>query len=260
MGEPVMPIKSFHRIWIFLLALVLVPPLMANGADSEQPRAFLGGIEAYGQANYQAAIDEFLKLTEAGVRNGRLFYNLGNAYLKNKDLGRAILWYERAKHLIPSDPDLKFNLHYARSLVKDEKGSIESPMVRVIFFWQDILSRNVLQRMALVANAMFWLSLGVMLFRKSRILKSFSILALILTLLVTPTVLFQFYGDWFIRRGIVLPAELSVHAGRNEQATELFNLHAGTKVTIQDEKDGYFRIFYDQGKIGWVEAEKIGVI
>ena len=76
------------------------------------------GTAAYRQGDWPGAIRAFDQLAGSGVENGRLFYNLGNAHLKNDDLGRALLWYERALQLIPDDPDLKFQLRLCADIDK----------------------------------------------------------------------------------------------------------------------------------------------
>ncbi|MEE8400020.1 MAG: hypothetical protein V3S89_13500, partial [Desulfobacterales bacterium] len=55
----------------------------------ELPQTFLKGVEYYHAGDYQAAIDRFLEIADAGISSDILSYNLGNAYLKNGDLGVA---------------------------------------------------------------------------------------------------------------------------------------------------------------------------
>jgi hypothetical protein len=60
---------------------------------------------------------------------GQIYFNLGNAYLRLGDLGKSILFYERARLFIPKDADLNLILSYAqdRTLdVIDESGNFIS--------------------------------------------------------------------------------------------------------------------------------------
>jgi hypothetical protein len=52
--------------------------------------------------------DDAYELREVITPFGKAFYRLG-------DLGRAILFYERARLLLPRDDDLLFNLSHARN-------------------------------------------------------------------------------------------------------------------------------------------------
>ena len=74
---------------------------------------FLDGIKQYDAREYGKAAALFEKLAASGIHNGKLYYNLANAYLKQGKLGKAILWYERAQRLIPGDPDLAFNMNFS---------------------------------------------------------------------------------------------------------------------------------------------------
>lgn len=73
----------------------------------------------YRQGNYQQAISDYKALLRQGVSSD-LYYNLGNAYYRSDSLAQAILNYERAYRLSPSDADVKFNLQFARSKTIDK--------------------------------------------------------------------------------------------------------------------------------------------
>ena len=90
--------------------------LMAGGpgaAPEDAETLFRKGVSAYGAGDFKESARVFQSLADRGIQNGKLYYNLGNAYLKLEDLGRAILWYERALRRMPREPDLRFNDAYA---------------------------------------------------------------------------------------------------------------------------------------------------
>jgi tetratricopeptide (TPR) repeat protein len=68
---------------------------------------------AYVHDEYQKAIDGYETLLKKGV-SAELYYNLGNAYYRTENITKAVLNYERALLLSPSDPDIRFNLQMAR--------------------------------------------------------------------------------------------------------------------------------------------------
>ena len=85
----------------------------AEGVDlaaTDGPRAI---------GSFKEAARRYEQLATDGVRNGFLYYDLGNAYLQARDIGSAILWYRRAGRLVPGDPRLEHNLATARSLCRD---------------------------------------------------------------------------------------------------------------------------------------------
>ncbi|MCG8553038.1 MAG: BatD family protein, partial [Desulfobacterales bacterium] len=117
---------------------------------------FVDAVRAYKTGDYAAAAAQFESIAKTRVNNPDLFYNAGNAYLKAKDLGRAILWYERAKKLAPADPDLKFNLAYAQSLLRDKK-EFKFSFSDILYFWQGLVSLKWLQYASITLSFCFFI-------------------------------------------------------------------------------------------------------
>ena len=103
------------------------------------------GNRLYQEGNFEEALASYLRLVEAGFESGEVYYNLGNTHFKLGDLAQSILYYERARRLLPGDADVQANLELARSLTVDE---IE-PLPRFWLFaavewWVELLPRMVL--------------------------------------------------------------------------------------------------------------------
>ncbi|MDM8516948.1 tetratricopeptide repeat protein [Desulfobacterales bacterium HSG16] len=245
-------------VFICTLLALLIPSI---GYSSEDARNFLDGIREYRSGNYESAIKAFSKIAESGVQNGKLYYNLANAHLKNDDIGQAMLWYERALKLIPHDPDLKFNHKHALSLVKDERDEKNFPILKVVFFWKHMLSKKTVKWIAIVLNLSFWVILAFRTIRKKRrIFRSSLYFVLIPLLIFTSTAFYNYYENAFLKEAIILYKKVSVRSALSDGSTELFVLHSGTKVKIEKEKGDYFRIFFSEGKIGWLKKSDLGVI
>ncbi|MDO4802500.1 MAG: BatD family protein, partial [Prevotellaceae bacterium] len=73
---------------------------------------------AYVHEEYDEAIQIYEKLLKQGD-DANVYFNLGNAYYRNKDYTHAILNYERALLLNPGDADIRFNLDMARAKTID---------------------------------------------------------------------------------------------------------------------------------------------
>ena len=239
-----------------LIVVLLAMPVKA----AELTQAFLDGVHSYKTGEYETAIIEFSKIVNAGIRNGNLFYNLGNAYLKNGDLGYAMLWYQRALKLTPDDPDLKFNHKFALTLVKDATEDDRLPILRVVFFWQQLLSATTIQWAAIVLNLFFWIILAIQALRKKRTLKTLSYVILTVALLFTLTAFYNYYAARYVKAAVILPDKVAVRSGLTGDSTELFVLHAGTKVKIEKENRDFYKIYFSEGKIGWLKKSEVGVI
>src|SRR5689334_20158348 len=101
-----------------LLGFCLTTPLKA----ADQPEATFARANAdYAAGKYANAIEGYEAVIKSGHWNASVFYDLGNAYFRKNDLGRAILNYERALALDPSQPEARANLQ----LVRDRARALE---------------------------------------------------------------------------------------------------------------------------------------
>lgn len=241
-------------VLVFVLACFAISPA------SEIARTFMEGTEAYHNGDWPAAIAAFESLADNGVNSGQLFYNLGNAYLKNDDLGHALLWYRRASKHIPDDPDLRFNTDYALSLTKDERGEKESPLLRILFFWKYQLSPSTVCWIAILLNTTLWTALAVLVIRKKHLLRPSIILIAIAAFIFTATAAYNYIETTQNRRAVILPEQVAVRSGFSDTATQLFVLHAGTTVRVERESETHLLIRYTEDKIGWVKKSEAGVI
>ncbi|MBN1931293.1 MAG: tetratricopeptide repeat protein [Desulfobacterales bacterium] len=253
--------NPFKKIGIyFLIFFVPLITIVEAGERMDLTEAFLNGIKHYKVENFDAAVTEFNKIVDAGIHSGKVFYNLGNAYLKSGDIGRAIFWFERAVKLMPHDPDLKFNLDYALSLVKDEKEDKTVSVYNILFFWNKILNARTIQWIAVISNGLFWLFLALKILFRKKVFKLQAYLVLIPTAIFTLTTFFNLYEARYIKHAIIIPEKVAVRSGLNRDSTELFVLHAGTKVKIQKENKDFYRIYFSDGKIGWIRKYEVAII
>jgi tetratricopeptide (TPR) repeat protein len=251
-------VKSIQSLVTFFIFLAI---LSASSAPAQnQSRIFLDGVQSYHDGNFSRAIESFAGLTRAGILNGKLFYNLGNAYFKNDDLGHALLWYARAAALIPRDPDLKFNAGYARGMVKDKSENKVSGVLRILFFWDYLLGKTAIQWIAAGLNLVFWLFLGVQLLKKNRSLHRVTLALAPFVLILSFTAFYHFYDTARGGQAIILDKQVAVRSGFTDNATQLFVLHAGTRVEVEDKRDEFLKICFSADKIGWIKAEAAGVI
>ena len=128
-------------LWL-LCALILAAEPSAQFAKANQE---------YAAGDFKAAIDDYEELVRSGQDTPNLFYNLGNAYFRKTDFGRAILNYERALALDPHHPEAEANLRIAR----DEARALELVPNR----WERIFAFADENQYALVASISFWIGI-----------------------------------------------------------------------------------------------------
>ena len=88
---------------------------------AEPSAQFAKANQEYAGGDFKAAIADYEELVRSGQDTPNAFYNLGNAYFRRNNFGRAILNYERALALEPHHPEAQANLRVAR----DEARALE---------------------------------------------------------------------------------------------------------------------------------------
>lgn len=120
-----------------LLLAVLFGNLIIPAQGALQTKAQADS--AYAKKNYRLAAESYERLLKGGV-DPEICYNLGNAYFRQNDLPRAILYYEKALKYDPSNDDARYNLDVCHS-----KLSIPREQAAGMFFvtWTDSFIRSL---------------------------------------------------------------------------------------------------------------------
>ncbi len=110
------------RFPILLCAVALCLTTVPGARGQGDPDAtFAQANAAYAAKNYREAIGGYESLVKNGRWSASVFYDLGNSYFRGEDFGRAILNYERALALQPSQPEAQSNLRF----VRDQSRALE---------------------------------------------------------------------------------------------------------------------------------------
>ena len=104
--------------YLFVTAILLATGLHATAQTPEQ--LWESANTAYINENYQEAVKDYESIRAQGYESDQLYLNLGNAYFKRGMTGKAIVNYNRALRLSPSDEDVLYNLGIANTYVQDK--------------------------------------------------------------------------------------------------------------------------------------------
>ncbi|MBR6758953.1 MAG: tetratricopeptide repeat protein [Alistipes sp.] len=218
--------------------------------------------EAYNNAEYATALERYNAILDRGLHSAALYYNLANTHFKTEQLGKAILYYNRALRLSPADEDIRHNLEYAEQMTKD---SIEEIPEFILTTWVRAV------RGALSSTA--WTVISLILLVAALIMALFYLLAqrlalrkmgfytmVIAALLFILTSLFAWSEREMIvnsKEAIIMTSAVSIKSSPDRAATELFVLHEGTKVSIGHEIAGWAEVRISDGRKGWIEQSRI---
>jgi tetratricopeptide (TPR) repeat protein len=250
-----------HLPYIFIACLCLAAAVHADDGQPDIATLFLQASQAYKSGDFAAAAAGYEKVIAAGMSNGELLYNLGNAYFKKGDTGRAILNYRKAELFMPRDADLEANLQYALGRAQDkiDCGEGES-LFKTVCFWYAKLSCRELCSVFLAVNALFWLFFIVRLFLRTDLLGIGLFVFLFLAVLLGGSLGVKLYSAAYSRSGVVLAGEVMVRSGSSLSDTVLFKLHEGAELAVAGEENDWLKITLCDGKKGWVQKSSIGIV
>jgi len=239
---------------LFLLLVGCAPETTSGAQMLEANRLYEAGQFAEAAALYQTLVD-------AGVEDGTLYYNLGNAYFKAGDLGHAVLNYCRAQALLPRDPDVVANLRLARAqtldrLETEDGGGLAGFVRRALVEWTTLdeaaaaaLGLWVLECALLVA-AILWP-------RGRRGMRYAIVVVAAFLALGILSVSVRVIREHRSPSAVVVAQEVDVHSGPGEDYVTEFSLHAGTEVHVIEQHGDWSRIALRGDLQGWVPAESI---
>ncbi len=241
---------------ILLLSLLICFAHCAAVFAAEDAGAFFVQANAQYQAQrYDEAIAGYEQILKSGHEGGALYYNLGNAYFKRKELGKAILNYERALDFIPRDPDLRANYYFARSMVRSTDAQGQSR-----FFFMPIV-QNI--SLLLSSKEYAWLGVWILgmfaglhslsLFLQRRGRRKHIVAGIGLLVLIGYSLLVVEHYRFFDRRAILLDDTVALFEPR-EGATTHFQGYEGNGVKLLKAQDGWSRVVRFDGKEGWVAS------
>ena len=250
-----------HRLTFSLscLCLYLLFPCFSHAAEEAAVALYNRAGRAYEAEQYEAAVALYEKITKGGIRDGSVYYNLGNAYFKAGRMGKAILSYERARRLLPRDEDIEANLGFVRLLKVDkEPPEGRNVVVRFVLNLYDAFSLNGLTKAASGLYILMLLSgIGWILYGR-RFRSVFAAILIILGAVFVPVcgvLAFKIHAEAFVREAIVISDEVDAFSGPGAEHTKIFAVHEGTKVSIERRDGDWALVRLNSGIGGWVEGK-----
>lgn len=215
------------------------------------------------QGLFLQAIAGYEQLIAAGVHNAKLYYNLGNAYFRRNDLGRAILQYRRGLRLEPGNRRLQANLSYARSQRVDQiDGARQDSVLHHVLFWQRELGPRAQWTLALTGYGLAWACAMVQRFRRHPAWRWAMVGAACFGGAFLVSTLLTHTQNTANRAGVVVAEEVVVRKGNGESyAPQLPQpLHAGTEFDVLEERGVWLAIRLANGTDGWIRRDSAALL
>jgi len=202
-------------------------------------------------------------IREGGIRNGKIFYNLGNVYFQMKDTGRAILNYRRAALYMPNDANLKQNLSYAREKRLDQiEEKQETKVLKTLFFWHYDLSKNTRIIAFVISFMLMWGFACVRIFIKRSFLGWCIASASVLSLLFAGSLAADEISFHKSRPGVIIASEVTARKGNSESYEPSFkeSLHSGTEFILMEDRGDWLNIELADSRTCWAPSKDIELV
>jgi len=246
---------------VFTSFLLTIGVLLA-----QDPRTlFQQANQAYQGQEYEKARALYQQIVSQGYESKEIYYNLGNCFYRLNQVGQAVLYYEKALKLDPHDEDIRYNLELANLKVIDR--IVIPPRLFLFELWDDLktyFSLTQLTRLVAVLFAVTIILVILWLFirqnRLRRWLLSLAVITGLLTIFWSYILILQSQSYTKQRQAVVLVPSVTVRSAPDDSSTDVFILHEGVKVHLEELRAEWVKISLEDGKSGWLRAVDLAII
>ncbi len=254
------------QIMITLLLIVLALPAVAANANIEKAN------QAYKQELYNEALKLYLQeAKETGVSSA-LYCNIGDTYYRLKDNVHAVLYYERALLLGPSNKDARFNLDFVRGKMQLPDDAGDSWFSNWVDQTVSRLTSNAWAIIAIVTFLLFLAGVAAYMFLDSVLMRKigfFGGAVMVVASILANLAAFHVYHKATGGNGaIIMPENVTLSTAPRaprDKEEEAFELRQGIRVeivdSITDKATGkWLQVSTAGGHKAWLKAQDVEVI
>jgi len=233
------------RAILLIVSWLVLPLSAANVAAGED--LFAKANTEFAAGDFKGAIKDYSAVVQSGEWSANLFYDLGNAYFRESDFGRAILNYERALQLDPNHPEADANLRIAR----DQTHPLELPPSALERYFNFASTKSF----TMLAAILFWGTILLVLFRRHKALW------LTIGLLLTASCVLAVYNleSGVHGRGVavVVADKAEARVATADSAKSVLALPPGSEVLILQERGDWSYAALPNDQRGWIASKAI---
>ena len=248
---------------LFLLSIAVTSTLASEAPVCPGMDA---GAKAYQESDFERAIDEWRTCVDKDIADADLFYNLGNAYFRNGNLGLSIFYYKKALRLRANDDDIQHNLKYAQAMTRDkvDEDEEENPLLATLFKAHHAIP---LRTQLWILLALFWVIAAVGIAQKvalSEKIKNTCIgtifgLAAIFCVIGASAAYKIFVLETDIT-GVVTAKDADVTSAPNDKSQTLNTLSEGTSFQVLSVQGNFAEIQLGEKIKGFVKLSDVGIV
>ena len=206
---------------------------------------------------YRKSILHYERLVASGMRNGRLYYNIGNVWFRLDDMGRAILNYKRSELYNPADPNLEQNLQFARSRrVNRIEAQQRDRIFKTLFFIHYDVPTRVRFGIFLGVFVLLWGAAIVAVFHRRGWVRTLIISLTVVCIVFLASLIWEKVSLTRNPAGIVTALEVVARKGDAETYQPSFTapLYSGTEFDLLEQRPDWWYIELEDGARCWIPA------
>ncbi|MBZ0298236.1 MAG: hypothetical protein K8J31_00760 [Anaerolineae bacterium] len=241
---------------VLLLFALLILPARAQESDvdlAQQASAL------YVQGEYEAARNLLEALVAQGVHDSRVYFNLGQTYLRLNQPGWALVQFRRAQTLSPRDRDVNLGLARVRANRVDIEGDEIALPDSLTALTSGVLTIAEVNAMMLVLWTSFFLLVALFALRTRWHAALRGPLACTLLLLLIGFGLWvsRWYSTVYRPAAVVVETAVPVMSGPGSDYLEIYTLHAAAELRILEVRGEWARIILPEERQGWLPLRAI---
>lgn len=221
---------------------------------------FNSGNELFEQGDYPGAIEQYSLDVAEGIRSAELYYNLGNAYYRNKEIGKSIWAYETALKINPGHNDAIFNLDFVNAQTADKIDTSRQGFGHWLQASLFSFCINIWAYISIAGSLLF--SLLVILFLRSKTKRSKNLSLLGSTvfgfLLLVSTALAFLHQSLISNQSeaVIIEKMVDIKISPVDDSNTTFILSEGAKVHVIGKEKEWVQIDLN-GNQGWVPNDAL---
>src|SRR4051812_18502664 len=240
-----------HFFCMAAVFATIMPPIAVQATEESD---IAKANAAYAEGRFQEAVTGYESRIRDGRTHANLFYDLGNAWYRLGNFGKAILNYQRALALEPRHPEADANLRLAR----DEGRALELRMTTTERYARLATTKQY----AVAAAAGFWLALFLGVHRYFSGRRSAGRIALIALALLVSAV--SIFGIVTLENGIrgdnlavVTGKETEARVATADNAKSILILPPGSELKVLSERGDWIYATLPNDQRGWIAANAV---
>jgi hypothetical protein len=259
-----------NKFSVVIVLLVMLFVLFAGCSalpDERSVQLFLEAQDAFENAEklptenqpkeFSRVATMFQKVIDQGICSGPIYYNLGNAWLRAEQPGRALAAYYLAQRYLPLDPYIASNKQIA--LANNAPPEPTTSIIEYIFFWQNSVGYREKMLCSILLAVVTFISAVFYLFVRYRRLRHLVMTLLVFTIIAVCSTCYDWYRFEWIQHAVVAVEKAEPRKGNSEQYEPLFTTPVpfGTTVVVLDERNDWTRLRFPSGQDGWLPKNQI---